>query len=33
MEKTPKQKLLELETKVRLLEKQTQSLGQQLKFQ
>lgn len=33
MEKTPEQKLLELEAKVRLLEKQKQSLEQQLKFQ
>lgn len=33
MEKAPEQKLLELEAKVRLLEKQKQSLEQQLKFQ
>ena len=33
MEKTPEGKLLELEDKVRLLEKQKQSLEQQLKFQ
>ena len=33
MEKTPEQKLLELEAKVRMLEKQKQSLEQQLKFQ
>ncbi len=33
MDKTPEQKLLELEAKVRLLEKQKQSLEQQLKFQ
>ena len=33
MDKTPEQKLLELEAKVRLLERQKQSLEQQLKFQ
>lgn len=33
MEKTPEQKLLELEAKVHLLEKQKQSLEKQLKFQ
>lgn len=33
MEKTPEQRLMELEAKVRLLEKQKQSLEQQLKFQ
>ena len=33
MEKTPEQKLMELEAKVRMLEKQKQSLEQQLKFQ
>jgi transposase-like protein len=33
MEKTPEQKLLELEAKVRLLEKQKQSLEKQVKFQ
>lgn len=33
MEKTPEQKLLELEAKVRMLEKQKKSLEQQLKFQ
>jgi transposase-like protein len=33
MEKTPEQKLLVLEAKVRLLEKQKQSLENQLKFQ
>lgn len=32
MEKTPEQKLLELEAKVRLLEKQKLSLEQQFKF-
>jgi hypothetical protein len=33
MEKTPEQKLMELEAKVCLLEKQKQSLEKQLKFQ
>lgn len=33
MEKTPEQRLMELEAKVRLLEKQKQSLEKQLKFQ
>jgi len=33
MEKTPEQKLMELEAKVRLLEKQKHSLEKQLKFQ
>lgn len=33
MEKSSEQKLMELEAKVRLLEKQKQSLEQQLKFQ
>lgn len=33
MQNNPKQKLLELEAKVRLLEKQKQSLKEQLKFQ
>lgn len=33
MDKSPEQKLLELESKVRQLEKQKQSLEQQLKFQ
>jgi hypothetical protein len=33
MEKTPEQKLLELEAKVRLLEKQKETLEKQLKFQ
>ena len=33
MEKSPEQKLMELEAKVRLLEKQKQSLEKQLKFQ
>lgn len=33
MEKTPEQRLMELEAKVRLLERQKQSLEKQLKFQ
>jgi Transposase. len=33
MEKSPEQKLMELEAKVRLLERQNQSLEQQVKFQ
>lgn len=33
MEKSPEQKLMELEAKVRLLEKQNKSLEKQLKFQ
>ena len=33
MEKTPEQKLMELEAKVRLLEKQKETLEKQLKFQ
>lgn len=33
MEKSPEQKLMELEVKIRLLERQNQSLEKQLKFQ
>jgi hypothetical protein len=33
MEKSPEQKVLELESKVRLLERQKESLEKQLKFQ